>query len=303
MNLLKKVDTFDSISLEPLREMAAYEALWKTGVPSFKKIAALFTNNPGVKPSDLVDERDIRSLSEYLLGIFSKEKDLDKINILINTTFDYPAKLRDAEYPVEILYYKGNLDLINTPSVAIVGTRNPTMDGVKRAKQLSKYLVEDGVTIVSGLAKGIDTAAHTAAIENNGRTIAVIGTPLNEVYPKENKDLQNLIAENHLLISQIPFWRYSQQTYRANRLFFPERNKTMSALTEATIIVEAGETSGTLIQAQAAIYQKRKLYILESCFQNPNITWPEKYEKLGAIRVKTYEDIRRTLKGDIKVNV
>jgi len=97
------------------------------------------------------------------------------------------------------------------------------------------------------------------------------------------------------LISQIPVWRYSQQGPRGNRLFFPERNVTMSALTEATIIVEAGESSGTLIQAHAALEQGRKLFILDSCFRNSSLTWPEKLAKKGAVRVVEFEDIRRHL--------
>jgi DNA processing protein len=160
---------------------------------------------------------------------------------------------------------------------------------------MTKFLVKDGFTIVSGLASGIDTMAHSTAIENGGRTIAVIGTPLNQVYPKENEGLQKLIAKEHLLVSQVPFLRYSSQGIKGNRLFFPERNKTMSALTEATIIIEASETSGTLVQARAALQQGRHLFILDSCFHNKDITWPLRFERQGAIRVKDYEDIKKVL--------
>ena len=159
-----------------------------------------------------------------------------------------------------------------------------------------RELVKDGFVIVSGLAKGIDTAAHTAAIALGAPTIAVIGTPLSQTYPKENAELQRTIAENHLLISQVPFVRYSRQTYRGNRLFFPERNVTMSALTEATIIVEAGETSGTLTQARAALAQRRKVFILDSCFRNPALTWPARFQQQGAVRVAEYNDIKTQLR-------
>jgi DNA processing protein len=93
-------------------------------------------------------------------------------------------------------------------------------------------------------------------------------------YPPENRELQQQIADRHLVISQVPIVRYSQQHFRGKKHFFPERNVTMSALTEATIIVEAGETSGTLIQARHALKQKRTLFILDSCFQNPSLSWP-----------------------------
>ena len=114
---------------------------------------------------------------------------------------------------------------------------------------------------------------HKAALDAGGQTIAVIGTPIGDIYPKENADLQEHIAENHLLISQVPVLRYGQQDYRSNRAFFPERNATMSALTEATIIVEAADTSGTLTQARAAVHQGRKLFILNSCFERDDIAW------------------------------
>ncbi len=158
------------------------------------------------------------------------------------------------------------------------------------------FVLADDFTIVSGLAKGVDATAHTTAIQEGGRTIAVLGTPLSHAYPKENAELQKEIAANHLLISQVPVKRYEQQVNpTANRHFFPERNVTMSALTDATVIVEAGETSGTLIQARAALKQGRKLFILESCFNNPALTWPQKFAERGAIRVRDYNDIREQL--------
>lgn len=175
--------------------------------------------------------------------------------------------------------------------MAVVGTRRPTPEGISRTKYLVKRLVKDKIVVVSGLARGIDTTVHNAAIENGGQTIAVIGTPLNCYYPPENKELQKRIAAEYLVISQVPFSRYAKQNYQKNRLFFPERNVTMSALTQATVIVEAGETSGTLIQAKAALSQKRKLFILENNFLNPALTWPKKFEALGAIRVKDYDEI------------
>lgn len=141
----------------------------------------------------------------------------------------------------------------------------------------------------------MDTIAHQTAIECGGRTIAVIGTPISEVYLKENADLQRHLAEQFLVVCQVPVLRYKAQGPNGNRLFFPERNKTMSALTEATVIVEASETSGTLIQAKAALDQGRKLLILDSNFSNPDITWPARFEKLGAIHVREFEDIHREL--------
>ncbi|SEI45710.1 DNA processing protein [Dyadobacter koreensis] len=282
---------FLDAAISPFKEIAAYEALWRNSQSSFKKLSELFASQPGIRPSDLVTVREIEEIENQVRDVLSKTRESYRANILINGTLDYPEKLKDAKERIELLYYSGNLDLIHTRSVAVVGTRNPTSEGARRAARLVKLLVKDHFTIISGLATGIDTVAHTTAIENGGNTIAVIGTPLNQFYPKINEELQKQIAKEYLLISQVPFIRYQEQSIGGNRLFFPERNKTMSALSEATIIVEAGETSGTLVQARAALQQGRKLFILDSCFQNDKITWPGKYLKQGAIRVKEYQDI------------
>lgn len=284
-----------SAPVSPLREISAYEALWRKDWASFKKLSELFSQNPGKLPSEFVSEGLISEASERIRPILAQTQQRYRANILIKGTFDYPSRLDDAKEQVELLYYSGDLDYISTRSISVVGTRNPSDDGRRRARKLVKMLVDSNFTIVSGLAQGIDTEAHTTAIANGGRTIGVIGTPLNTFYPKQNAALQVEIAKNHLLLSQVPFLRYSEQSVNGNRFFFPERNKTMSALSEGTVIVEAGETSGTLIQARAALDQGRKLFILDSCFQNEKITWPEKYLKKGAIRVKEYQDIVNAL--------
>jgi DNA processing protein len=204
-----------------------------------------------------------------------------------NHAGDYPTKLRVAKHPVEMLYYRGTWEISETRSVAVVDSREASEDGIRRTVRLARELVDRGFTVVSGLAKGVDAAAHQAAIARGGRTIAVVGTPLGSCYPKEHADLQEAIARNHLLISRVPVLRYSRQAPPQNRLFFPERNATMSALTEGTIIVEAGDTSGTLTQARAALHQGRKLFILDSCFQRADVTWPARYPfsiGLGALR-------------------
>ena len=123
----------------------------------------------------------------------------------------------------------------------------------------------------------------------------MIGVPITGCYPPENKALQQCIAAGHLVISHVPIVRYSRQTFHGNRRFFPERNATMSALTEATVIVEAGETSGALIQARHAIQQGRGLFILDSCFLDPKLTWPAKYLERGAIRVGDFGDVMKHL--------
>lgn len=288
---------FNSRPISPLEEMCAYESLWQNQGAWFANLADLFRSNPGAIPSDLVDADRIAEALESLKMVIGQET-LSLTGIRVHGAGEYPQKLRDAEHPVELLYYQGNWELVETDSVAIVGTRDPSDEGVFNAGLIAHKLVRSGFTVVSGLAKGIDTAAHKAALAAGGKTIAVIGTPLNDYYPKENRELQDHIAQHHLVISQVPFLRYRDQSYKTNRLFFPARNVTMSALTRATIIVEAGNTSGTLVQARAALAQKRKLFILESCFRNPELNWPARFEKLGAIRVHNVSDIIGLLTDD-----
>jgi Predicted Rossmann fold nucleotide-binding protein involved in DNA uptake len=286
-------DPFDR-AIAPFTEMAAYEALWAEQGATFKTIADKFRGNSNILPSDLVVPSRIEEFKVILRNIFDKYS-VKNVGVRVHGAAEYPAKLRDARHPIELLYYQGWWDLVNTRSVAVVGSRKVSEEGRRRTVKLVKHLVQDGFTIISGLAEGVDSAAHTAALALGGKTIAVIGTPLSHFYPKQNKNLQEKIREDFLLISQVPFKRYLDQDYRSNRIFFPERNVTMSALSEATIIVEASDTSGTLTQARAAIHQGRKLFILESCFHNPDITWPAKYAEQGAIRVSDYEDIKRIL--------
>ena len=286
--------SFEERAVSPYVEMGAYEALWCKKGATFKSLAQKFAQHPDSLPSFFVPVTLARQCAEFVKARFA-QAGVGTFGVQIHGAGEYPSKLRDATYPVELLYYQGRWNLVASRSVAVVGTRKPSREGLLRARRLVRELVKDDFTVVSGLAAGIDTKAHETAIEENGRTIAVIGTPLSDTYPKVNTDLQRHIARHFLVVSQVPVKRYEDQDYRQNRFFFPERNATMSALTEATIIVEAGNTSGALIQARAAIKQNRKLFILDSCFQDPHLTWPARLARQGAIRVKDYDDIRKHL--------
>jgi DNA processing protein len=282
--------------ISPYREMAAYEALWANQKnATFKSIADCFRDRPNAMPSELVSEDEIVLAMSHVQEKIAHANIAD-FGIRVYGSEDYPDRLRDAAHPVELLYFRGSWDLIDSPKrIAIVGSREVSEDGARRTRKLVRLLVREGYAIVSGLAKGVDTVAHTTAIESGGTTIAVIGTPITEHYPPENRELQDLIAEKFLLVSQVPIWRYSQQDYRSNRLFFPERNATMSALAQATVIVEASDSSGTLAQARAALHQGRKLFVLDNCFRNPELTWPARFEEQGAIRVSGIDDIKQAL--------
>ncbi len=289
-------DTSDleSSAISPFRELGAYEALWNEEGMSFRKLAERRRRRPGSMLSDFVSRSDARDFAHRVRDMLS-EAGIEGFGIRVHGAGEYPLKLRDAANPVELLYYRGWWDLVHTRCVAVVGARKASPEGIARTRRLVGKLVADDFTVVSGLAGGVDAAAHAAAIDSGGRTIGVMGTPISRAYPQANAELQERIAAGHLLISQVPVWRHSRQGPKRNRLFFPERNITMSALTEATVIVEAGETSGTLIQARAALQQGRKLFILDNCFQNPKLAWPAKFAGKGAVRVREYSDIGRHL--------
>ncbi len=276
--------------ISPRRELGAYEALWLEKGATFKTLADRFALDAEALPSDFVSAQLAEQCAAEAMAKL-KKAGVHQFGVRIYHAGDYPAKLRDARHPVELLYYRGAWEITETRCVAVVGSREASPDGIRRAERLARELVDRDFTVVSGLAKGVDSAAHRGAIARGGRTISVVGTPLGSCYPKENADLQEEIARDHLLISQVPVLRYAKQAPRHNRLFFPERNVTMSALTEGTIIVEAGDTSGTLTQARAALQQGRKLFILDNCFQRTDITWPARFEAEGAVRVKTPDDI------------
>lgn len=166
--------------------------------------------------------------------------------------------------------------LDNGARVSLVGSRKASQQSLDLAWALSKHLAKEGVVIVSGLAEGIDTTAHRAAMEACGRTVAVIGTPLNENYPYSNQDLQALIMREHLCLSQFPV---GSPTRKGN---FPLRNRTMALISDATVIVEAGETSGTLHQGWEALRLGRPLFLFQSIVENTSLAWTKDMLRCGA---------------------
>ena len=175
------------------------------------------------------------------------------------------------------LYLCGDPTLLGKGArVSVVGSRKATDQGIRRAKLLSTALVAHGITVVSGLAEGIDHVAHSTAINEGGRTVAVLGTPLDKFYPVKNRSLQERIMKDHLAVSQfeqgVPFMRQN----------FPRRNRTMALLSDATVIVEAGEKSGTLHQGWEALRLGRILFLMESVANDPRLTWTKEMIHYGA---------------------
>lgn len=177
----------------------------------------------------------------------------------------------------ETLFVSGDIGLCrNFPRVSVIGTRKVSPLGVRSTENLVRMLVKRGVAVVSGLALGVDACAHRTAIEEGGKTIAVLGTPLDRFYPKENEELQRRIMATHLAVSQFPV---GAQVHKAN---FPMRNRTMALISHATVIVEAGERSGTIYQGWEALRLGRPLFILESLMKRTDLEWPRRMATYGA---------------------
>jgi|ERR1043166_2258542 DNA processing protein len=229
----------------------------------------------------------------------SKEKyispsdDLIYITTLEQLIGDIRTIIPEQQERIEIkdkIWCVGDTTLLKSKCVAIVGTRNVTEDGARRARRLAKELVAAGIVVVSGLAKGVDTEALQSAIDNGGRVIAVIGTPITQAYPAENKKLQERIYREHLLISQ---FAPEERVFPSN---FPERNKLMAAISDGTAIVEAGETSGTLHQAAECVRLGRWLFICKNVVENPDIQWPTRFVEYNrCVTLHSTPDILRAI--------
>ena len=288
---------FSRKEIAPLLELGAWEWLWLNRADTYAGIAALFRRTPDTLPSDLVPEAAARSTARHALAELARAG-INSFSLQIHGMADYPSRLQDAPDPVPVLYCQGWSDLLAAPrQVAVVGTRAVSEKGIRRTRKLVRMLVERHCTIVSGLGRGVDTAAHEEAIDAGGATIGVIGTPLSDCDTKPHTGLQRRIARDFLLLSPVPVLACRQRAVLGRRTFYPERGRTMATLADATIIVEAGQVSGTLVQAEAALRLGRKLFILNGCFDQPGVTWPARLEALGAIRVRQFEQILDALRG------
>ena len=190
------------------------------------------------------------------------------------------------------VFLAGDRTLLQRPCIAVIGARKATDAGERRAGQLARQLVANGVVIVSGLAEGIDTAALTAGVAANGHVVAVIGTPLDQAYPAKNKRLQEEIYREHLLVSQFPA---GSRVFPSN---FPARNRTMAALSDASIVIEASDSSGSLHQAAECVRLGRWLGIANSVLNDPNLTWPAKFTSYDKfVPLENTDRMLRTIYG------
>jgi DNA processing protein len=206
-------------------------------------------------------------------------------HIVESTSNDFPELLRQIPGPPQRLYVAGNKDALHLPSLAIVGSRNPTRGGTQNAYEFAKHLGRSGFCIVSGLAQGIDTAAHEGALAAGAMTVAFLGHGIDRIYPESNTNLANRITRQGALCSEFPLGA------KPLREHFPQRNRLISGLCLGTLVVEAAKRSGSLISARLAAEQGREIFAIPGSIHNPMSRGCHQLIRQGAKLVESAADI------------
>jgi len=217
------------------------------------------------------------------------------VNVLICEDPSYPSRLKEIyDYP-PVLYVRGSLPVEDEPCLAIVGTRRPTVYGRQVTEEIVADLARSSITIISGLARGIDSVAHRAALDAGGKTVAVFGSGLDIVYPGENAKLAQAIIEHGALVSEYPLGAKPKAEN------FPLRNRIMSGLSLGVLVVEAGERSGALITAHQAVEQNREVFAIPGSILSPASQGTNRLIQEGAKLVRNYVDVLQELNLTIVV--
>ncbi len=218
--------------------------------------------------------------------------------ILVYEDEDYPERLREIFDPPPVLWTLGDVRLLARPAIAIVGTRHPTPYGTGMAEVLARDLASRRLVVLSGMARGIDTAAHRGALAASGSTVAVWGTGIDVIYPKENKALaENILVAGGAIISE-----YRLGTFPAPQNF-PKRNRILSGMSIGVLVVEAGENSGTRVTARCALEQDRDVYAVPGNVTTKNAWGPNTLIKQGAKLVATWEDVWQELPTPVRLQL
>lgn len=258
------------------------DALWSGQI--FEESAAARQSLPVLR-AGIADPGPLMDLVDAELAVASQVAGARLVTVLDD---GYPANLRLIPNLPPFLFYRGSFESADELSVAVVGTRSATDTGVLRAERMAWILAEHQVTVVSGLARGIDTAAHKAALDGGGRTIAVLGTGITRCYPPENRDLAERIIRTGAVVSQ--FW----PTCPPGKGTFPRRNVVTSGLSQGTVVIEASSASGARMQARLALEHGKKVFLLRSLVADQQ--WAQDYvAKRGAVEVADVADVTSQL--------
>ncbi|MBI5747994.1 MAG: DNA-protecting protein DprA [Nitrospinae bacterium] len=276
------------------------------GSITYQKLITHFDNPEKVfsaSKKELMEVDGIREKTANSIKSFRMDEEIkDELNrieksgvgILTIDESEYPSSLKTIYDPPHVIYIKGKIMENDTIAVAIVGSRSPTTYGKLATEKISMELSVRGVTIISGMARGIDSIAHKSAIAGGGRTIAVLGCGLNVIYPPENFKLMDEIISHGAVISEFPM------SARPDKMNFPQRNRIISGLSLGTLIVEAAEKSGSLITARHAIEQGREVFAIPGSINSPKSRGTNRLIKSGAKLVEGAEDIIDEFPSDVR---
>lgn len=250
---------------------ASYQQL-RAGLP--EKLASLISGNP--QSSEMTDRL------EYTRNWFESS---DAHHIICLSSPDYPPRLKELSDAPPILYVIGNPELLCEPQLSIVGSRRPTPQGRRLAYDFALELGKSGLVVTSGMALGIDAAAHQGVLSSYGSTVAILGTGVDQIYPRNHRSLYSLIAQQGALVSEFPLGT------APNKGNFPKRNRLISGLSLGVLVVEAEKKSGSLISARLAAEQGREVFAVPGSILNPLSKGCHQLLKEGAVLVESHEDI------------
>ena len=272
------------LSLAPGLSATDAEALLQHlgGAAVLDQVSAADLRRAGVRGDALEaivhpDEAALLRTEEWLA-----EENRHLINVL---SPDYPGLLRELPDRPLLLYVAGQREALALPALAIVGSRNPTRGGASNAYEFARHLSAAGLCIVSGLAQGIDAAAHRGALDGGGRTVAYLGNGIDRVYPAANKSLAHAIVKNGALVSEFPLGSPPRREH------FPQRNRLISGASLGTLVVEAARRSGSLITARLAAEQGREIFAIPGSIHNPLARGTHQLIRQGAKLVESVDDI------------
>jgi DNA processing protein len=281
--ILEKLQWLSLSQIEGLGCQTFCQLLKTFGSPSeiyrkkFKELRAVVSEKIALEIGQGVDQTGLQDTLTWLAQANN--------HLVTLADTDYPKALLEIADPPPLLYAKGNLALLNKLSIAIVGSRNASVQGEKNAEAFAQGLAEHGLCIVSGLALGIDGAAHRGALKAKGDTIAVVGTGLDMVYPAQHRDLAHQIASSGLIISEFPLGTLSKPQN------FPRRNRLISGLSLGCLVVEANLKSGSQITARLSAEQGREVFAIPGSIHSPLAKGCHQLIKQGAKLVDSLQDI------------
>jgi DNA processing protein len=269
----------------PFDELVAFESLATLPSMTRTKLSALLAGRTparalGDRAEDEAALRRIRSLVAQRLGTFLACWD---------GAPGFPSRLLLAPDALPFTYYRGNLAAFDLPAVSLVGSRSAYAAGCADARALGMALADAGVCLVMGMAAGIDTAALNGALKEHGEVIGVLGTPIDRYRPKENRELQDEVGNQHLLVSQVPLLGFDGTQGDVHQAFFHERDVTMAALADTTVIIEAHEQSATRTQAEAGLAMGHEVILMARVCDE--VSWAQGLLDQGAVRTDSIDEV------------